>query len=103
MPQKEINGITVDVNEEGYLTDFSQWNEDVAKGIASEEGIELTDDHWKVVKYLQEQHTSEVALSIRRIKKSGVISVKDLYKLFPKGPLKLSTKIAGIPKPASCV
>ncbi|MCP3930413.1 MAG: TusE/DsrC/DsvC family sulfur relay protein [Bacteroidetes bacterium] len=103
MPQKEINGITVDVNEEGYLTDFSQWNEDVAKGIASEEDIELTDDHWKVVKYLQEQHTSEVALSIRRIKKSGVISVKDLYKLFPKGPLKLSTKIAGIPKPASCV
>ncbi len=103
MAQKEINGVTVEVNDEGYLTDFSQWNEQVAEGLASELDITLTDQHWEVVKYLQEQYKNEVALSIRRIGKSGVVSIKELYALFPKGPLKFSTKIAGIPKPASCV
>ncbi|MCK5637714.1 MAG: TusE/DsrC/DsvC family sulfur relay protein, partial [Flavobacteriaceae bacterium] len=35
--------------------------------------------------------------------KSGIVTVKDLYKLFPKGPLKFSSQIAGIPKPTSCI
>ena len=100
---KEIQNNSVDVNDEGYLTDFSQWNRDVAIGIAKEEGIELTPDHWKVIDYLQEQHKNEVALSIRKVGKSGVVSIKELYALFPNGPLKVSTKIAGIPKPVSCI
>lgn len=103
MAVKMFNGKEVDVNEEGYLTDVNQWDESVGQAIAVEEGIELTDKHWEVIKYLQEQHKNEVALSIRRIKKSGVVDIKQFYALFPKGPLKVSTKIAGIPKPASCV
>jgi tRNA 2-thiouridine synthesizing protein E len=101
--QKVLNGHTVDVNEEGYLTNLDQWNEDVAKAIAEEEEIELTDRHWDVLKFLQDQQRAEVSLSIRRIGKSGVVSIKELYKLFPGGPLKKSSKIAGIPKPASCI
>lgn len=103
MAQKVLNGVNVEVNEEGYLTDFSQWNEEVAKAISQEEGIALTDRHWDVIKYLQDQYTNEVALSIRRIGKSSVVTIKELYALFPKGPLKKSTKISGIPKPASCI
>ena len=103
MAVKMFNGKSVDVNDEGYLTDINQWDKEVAETIATEVDIALTDRHWEVISYLQEQYKNEVALSIRRIKKSGVVDIKEFYALFPKGPLKLSTKIAGIPKPASCV
>lgn len=98
-----IAGTNIDVNEEGYLKDFSQWNEDVALEIAKKEEIELTDRHWEVLKWIQEQVKNEVALSVRGIKKSGVINIKEFYALFPGGPLKVSTKIAGVPKPKSCI
>lgn len=101
--EKIIAGKPVDVNEEGYLTDFGQWTKETGEAIAKEEGIEMTPRHWDVIAYLQEQHKQEVALSIRRIGKSGVIDIKEFYQLFPKGPLKISTKIAGLPKPASCI
>ena len=99
-----IAGINVQVNEEGYLTDFSQWNEDVAKDIAVQEEIgELTDRHWTVIKYLQDQFKKEVPLTIRKVGKSGVTDIKEFYALFPGGPLKKATKIAGIPKPVGCI
>ena len=93
----------IDLNEEGYLTNFSQWTKEVGVNIATDNEIELTDRHWEVIDYLQDKHTKEEALSIRGIKKSGVINIKDFYGLFPGGPLKISTKIAGIPKPKSCI
>ena len=98
-----IAGIRVDVTEEGYLTDVSQWNKEIAVEIAKENGIELTDKHWEVISWLQEQVKNDVALSVRGIKKSGVIDIKEFYALFPGGPLKVSTKIAGVPKPKSCI
>jgi len=99
-----IAGNILDVNEEGYLTDVSQWNKEIAIEIAKQAGIEeLTDKHWEVISWIQEQVKNEVALSIRGIKKSGVINIKEFYGLFPGGPLKVSTKIAGVPKPKSCI
>jgi tRNA 2-thiouridine synthesizing protein E len=56
-----------------------------------------------VIEFLQDKHRKEEALSIRGIKKSGVINIKEFYSLFPGGPLKISTKVAGIPKPKSCI
>ena len=93
----------VKVNEEGYLTDFSEWNKEVGEAIASDEGIYMTNRHWDVVHYLQDQHKKNVPLSIRKIGSSGVVDIKEFYALFPQGPLKKATKIAGIPKPASCI
>jgi len=101
--EKTIAGINVQLTDDGYLTDFSQWNEDIAKELAKEEGIELTDKHWEVIRWIQYQVKSGAALSIRSIKKSGVVDIKEFYKLFPGGPLKISTKIAGVPKPKSCL
>ena len=103
MAQKTIAGVNVDVTEEGYLEDYSQWNEDIAKEIASEEGIELTDKHFEVLKFLREKHEEGANLTIRKVGKSGITDIKEFYKLFPGGPLKKSSKIAGIPKPTSCV
>ena len=103
MAEKTIAGKQVNVSEEGYLEDMSQWNEDIAKEIADEIGIELTDKHFEVLNYLREKTEAGDSLSIRSVGKSGVVDVKGLYKLFPKGPLKFSSKIAGIPKPTSCI
>jgi len=101
--KKQIGNIEVNVNEEGYLTDFNEWSEEVAKNLAAEHNITMTDRHWEVVKFIQEQFKNDKPLSIRGIKKSGVLDIKEFYSLFPGGPLKLSTLIAGIPKPKSCI
>ena len=103
MGQTVIAGATVDLNDEGYLTDPSQWNEDIAKVIAEEEGIALSDKHFEVLHYLREKHNAGEQLTIRKLGKSGITDIKGLYQLFPGGPLKKSSRIAGIPKPASCV
>jgi tRNA 2-thiouridine synthesizing protein E len=93
----------VTVNEEGYLQDFSQWTKEVGNEIAKEQNIEMTDKHWEVIDYIHDKYKNEEPLSIRGIKKSGVINVKEFYNLFPAGPLKKATMIAGIPKPKSCI
>ncbi len=98
-----IAGIRLDVTEDGYLTDLSQWNKEIALEIAKQEEIELTDKHWEVITWIQEQVKNDVALSVRGVKKSGVVDIKQFYALFPGGPLKVSTKIAGVPKPKSCI
>ena len=102
--KKTIAGTEVDVNEEGYLTDMSQWNVAIAAAIAAEEGVgPLTDAHNKVINYLRQQQAAGAALTIRSMGKSGVVTTKELYDLFPGGPLKKSSKIAGIPKPVGCI
>ncbi len=102
--EKIIAGKTIHVNEEGYLTALSEWDKSIAAEIAKEEGVgELGDRHWQVIDYLQGQFKQEIPLSIRKIGKSGVVGIEEFYALFPQGPLKKASKIAGIPKPASCI
>ncbi len=103
MSIQTIAGVEVNVSDDGYLEDMSQWNENIAKEIAEEIGIELTDKHFEVINYLREKTAAKEALTIRKVGKSGIVDIKGLYKLFPKGPLKFSSKIAGIPKPTSCI
>ncbi len=101
--EKMIANKMIAVNDEGYLTDFSQWTKEIAEELAKEQGIVLTDKHWEVIDYVQDKYKKEEPLSIRGIKKSGVINIKEFYALFPGGPLKKATLIAGIPKPKSCI
>ncbi|OQX76942.1 MAG: sulfur relay protein DsrC [Bacteroidetes bacterium 4484_249] len=103
MAQKNYAGVSVDVNDEGYFTDPSQWTKEIAVEIAKEEGVELSDKHFEMLEYLRNRFNNGDALSIRGINKSGIVDVKTFYSMFPGAPLKKSTKIAGIPKPASCV
>lgn len=103
MATKTIAGVTVDVTDEGYLTDPTQWTKEIAIEIAKEINIELTDKHFEVLEYLREQVQKGVGLTIRSVGKSGIVDIKGLYQLFPGGPLKFSSKIAGIAKPVSCI
>lgn len=103
MAQKTYAGQPVEVNDEGYLVDASQWNKEIAAEMAKEEDIDLSDKHFEVLEFLRNSHEKGETLTIRRVGKSGIVDIKGLYKLFPGGPLKYSSKFAGIPKPASCV
>ena len=105
MPQRQIGTAAVDVDAEGFMTDFSQWTRDVAAAIAQEEGIPaLTPVHWKVIDYIHKAFKENgQAPSIRKLNKSGVISTKELYDLFPGGAAKKAAKIAGMKKPEGCV
>ena len=103
MAEKTIAGVSIQVNEEGYMTDASEWTKEIATELAKEEGIELTDKHFEVLEFLRNANAKGETLTIRRVGKSGITDIKGLYQLFPGGPLKHSSKIAGIPKPASCV
>ena len=103
MAEKIYAGKTVEVTDEGYLVNREDWTESIAAEIAAEIGIELTDKHFEVLEYLRKESAAGTALSIRKVGKSGIVDIKGLYQLFPGGPLKYSSKFAGIPKPASCV
>jgi TusE/DsrC/DsvC family sulfur relay protein len=103
MAVQTIAGVEVNVSDDGYLEDMDQWNAEVANEIAKDVNIELTDKHFEVIEYLREKTKAGDALTIRGVGKSGIVDIKGLYKLFPKGPLKFSSKIAGIPKPTSCI
>lgn len=99
----QLGGKEVEVDAEGYLANPDDWTEEVAKDLAKGLNIELTDDHWKVINFLREQHSQGVEMSIRKVGKSGLVDLKQFYQLFPGGPLKNASKIAGLSRPASCV
>ncbi len=100
---RNIAGVTIQVNEEGYLTNFQQWNQEIGTALAQEANINMSPRHWEVINYLQTEFKNDVPLSIRKIGKSDVVDIKEFYQLFPIAPLKTASKIAGIPKPASCI
>jgi dissimilatory sulfite reductase related protein len=95
----------VDTDAEGFLTDPTQWNEQIADAIAAQNGIpELTARHWLVVRFMRDRYLQTGnAPSIRSLGKESGVPIKELYQLFPKGPAKLAAKIGGIPKPKGCI
>ena len=101
----ELQGIKIDVDEDGFIQDPAMWNEEIAKAIAFTEEVEdLTEDHWKVINYLREYYQEfGIAPMIRKLCKSTGFKLKYIYELFPSGPAKGACKIAGLPKPTGCV
>jgi len=107
----ECNGVTIETDEEGYITDISLWSRELAIQIAEEENIEMDDDHWEVVNFLRNYYEEyQIAPAVRVLTKAikrtlGVEkgNSKYLYELFPYGPAKQACKIAGLPKPTGCI
>jgi tRNA 2-thiouridine synthesizing protein E len=105
MPTATIAGASVDLDDEGFFTDPSQWNEDIAVELANQNGIDaLTDQHWQVLHFMRKEYDEKgTGPTVRVLGKTSGVSVKELYQLFPKGPAKMAAKIAGIPKPRGCI
>ncbi|MCL6635126.1 MAG: TusE/DsrC/DsvC family sulfur relay protein [Peptococcaceae bacterium] len=105
MPSIVVNGVEIQLDEDGFIVDPDCWSEDVARKFAASEGIpELTDDHWKVINYLRDYYRQfQIAPMIRKLCKETGCSLKYIYELFPTGPAKGACKLAGLPKPTGCV
>lgn len=107
----DVNGTTVEHDEEGYITNLSEWSKELADVIAEAEEIDMGEEHWAVVNFLRDyyeeyQIAPAVRVLIKSIKKSmgpEVGNNKYMYELFPYGPAKQACKIAGLPKPTGCV
>ena len=105
MPTVEFEGETYDTDEDGFLHDFSAWNETWVKYIKAVEGIkDLTEDHRLVIQTLQDHYLKDgKAPRMSVITRDTGFKLKYIYELFPSGPGKGACRMAGLPKPTSCV
>ena len=105
MATMSIAGKTIELDADGHLANRNDWSEDLAREIATQEGIpELTAQHWAVINFMRTVFDKEGdSPSIRRLTKESGVDTKTLYQLFPKGPAKRAAKIAGLPKPKGCI
>lgn len=102
---REIAGAQVQIDAEGFLASQGEWTPATADALAKENGITLSPLHWKVITFCREDAAKNKGLSpgLRRISQLSGVGMKELYALFPKGPGKLVARIAGLPKPKSCL
>jgi tRNA 2-thiouridine synthesizing protein E len=104
MPVTTLGGRQIHVNDEGFLTDPTEWDADLGGTLARQIGIDLTDAHWKAIQFLREDFALKGETpTIRRVSTAGGIPVKELFSLFPQKPAKKMAYIAGLPKPQGCV
>jgi len=104
MPVTTISGRDVHVDDEGFLTEYGEWDEELGRELAARIGIEMTDSHWKAVRFLREDFAVQGETpTLRRVSVAGGIPTKELFTLFPKKPVKKMAYVAGLPKPRGCV
>jgi tRNA 2-thiouridine synthesizing protein E len=104
MTTSTIEGRTVHVNDEGFLTDPTEWDEQVAQALAARIGVDLTEDHWAAIRFVREDYaTRGETATVRRISTVSGIATKKLFELFPRQPAKKLAYVAGLPKPHGCV
>lgn len=105
MAQIEIDGYFFDVDGDGFLTDPSVWNRDVAELFAKADGIDnLNEKHWAVIKIIRDNFDEKGnAPMVRTICKETGLKLREIYELFPLGPARGACRVAGLPKPDGCV
>ncbi len=104
MTTATLAGHEFHVNDEGFLTVPEEWTEDLAPALAGQIGLELTGQHWEVIRFLRADfaETGETA-TLRRVSTRSGVPVKQLFALFPQKPAKKMAYVAGLPKPQGCV
>ncbi|MBI5042080.1 MAG: TusE/DsrC/DsvC family sulfur relay protein [Gammaproteobacteria bacterium] len=107
----QFNGATYKVTQLGNLVDLHRWNPQVAEFMAGQEGIALSADHWEVLNFLRSFYfefgvTPMVKILMKHMADevgAERASREHLYKLFPKGPSRQGSRIAGLPEPQGCI
>ncbi|MFC3095660.1 TusE/DsrC/DsvC family sulfur relay protein [Alteromonas sediminis] len=105
------NGNSIALDKEGYLLDYTLWEEGLVPLLAEKENIDLTEAHWELIRFVRQFYLDyETSPAIRALVKAMKISFgpekgnsRYLHRLFPAGPAKQATKLAGLPKPAKCL
>lgn len=104
MSTTTIGGHTLTVDQEGFLTDPSEWSEEVAAALAEQIGVTLDSEHWAILAFLRAEHAKAGETpTLRRVSTGMEIPVKHLFELFPVKPAKKMAYVAGLPKPRGCV
>ena len=105
MPELRVGEATYVVDEHGFLQEPERWDDAVAAALAAGDGVnELTDDHWKVVRYIRAHYLEfGVPPLIRKLCKQTRFKLKEIYDLFPTGPAKGACMVAGLPDGKGCV
>jgi len=104
MPTTTIDGHTIQINDEGFMTNPTEWNEPLATALAAQIGLALTEDHWQAIRFLRQDYGQQgETATLRRISVVGGIPTKKLFQLFPQKPAKKLAYVAGLPKPRGCV
>jgi tRNA 2-thiouridine synthesizing protein E len=111
MATLEFEGKAYEIDEDGYLVDWQEWNEGLAGLMAKEDGLELGEAHWEVIKFLRDyfekfQIAPMIKILTKELKKKygkEKGNTKYLYELYPAGPAKQACRYAGLPKPTGCV
>ncbi|OGU14716.1 MAG: sulfurtransferase TusE [Ignavibacteria bacterium GWB2_35_12] len=105
MPVFEYETLKINVDEDGFMENPEEWNEDIAKALASTEDVtDITEEHWKIINYLRDYFKQYgIAPMIRKLCKETGFPLKRIYELFPSGPAKGACKVAGLAKPTGCV
>lgn len=107
----EVNGKTIAVDDDGFLVNADDWSKDVAAYFAQFEGVELTDQHWEIIYFLRDYFKLYQLSPIAKVlvKEVGKTfgpekgNLDYLYELFPSGPAKQASRLAGLPRPTGCV
>ena len=102
----EVNGKSIETTEDGYLVEVNDWDEEVAAAIAAADELEMTEQHWDVVRYLRSEHVDNAGNEPNErtiMKDMGKVwgkkpPSKVMYNMFPGMPSKQGRKIAGLPK-----
>lgn len=105
MAIRNLNNRSIDFDAEGFMTNHKDWDLEIAKLLAVEEGIPtLTDRHVIVLNYMRKEFEAKGdGPSMRKLTKESGVPTKELYELFPGGPAKKAARIAGIKKPHGCI
>ncbi len=106
-----VDGQSLETTDEGFLCNMNDWNIEVAKNIAELDHIFLEDSHWEIIYFIRQYYQKFKHLpnsrvftkAIRNELGEGKGNSRYLHRLFPDGPLKYACKIAGLPKPPTCL
>jgi tRNA 2-thiouridine synthesizing protein E len=106
-----VDGVQLEISDDGFLRDSAQWSRRVAEELATIERLELGDAHWEILLFIRDyyrqfKHLPNARMFVAAIRKTlgeDKGNSRYLQKLFPQGPLKYACKIAGLPKPPTCL
>jgi tRNA 2-thiouridine synthesizing protein E len=104
MPVTTLDGRSITVDDEGFMTEYGEWDETLSDALAAQIGLQLTDEHRQVIRFLRQDFADKgETATLRRLSTVGGFPTKRLFELFPKKPAKKLAYVAGLPKPHGCV
>ncbi|WP_349570212.1 TusE/DsrC/DsvC family sulfur relay protein [Azotobacter salinestris] len=106
-----VAGRSLALDKDGYLTDLQEWSEEVAEALARREELELSAEHWEILRLLRDFYAEfQLSPATRPLIKYVALKLGPekgnslhLNRLFKGTPAKLAAKLAGLPKPSNCL